>query len=113
MKNTKKLSKRSIVKGSYKHLFTIAMLMLLMFITIGRASAQQAYAVLTENSDGEGTLTLTFRYDKNKPKDVNTIIYCDWAQQKENITQVVFEESFAKARPTTCAHWFNGCTKLT
>ena len=36
-----------------------------------------------------------------------------WNAQKENIEKVVFNASFANARPTSCYYWFCGCSKLT
>lgn len=35
------------------------------------------------------------------------------AYAKENIYKVVFDASFACARPTSCYRWFYGCTNLT
>ena len=35
-----------------------------------------------------------------------------WASYKANIKKVVFDPSFAQARPTSTAHWFNGCENL-
>ena len=35
-----------------------------------------------------------------------------WNTHKDNITQVVFEASFANARPTTCCAWFQDFIKL-
>ena len=71
-----------------------------------------AYAVFNE-VDG----TLTFRYDNGKPKgaydlneDVNEPA---WNEQSANINKVVFDASFAKAKPTSCYKWFDDCTNLT
>ena len=36
-----------------------------------------------------------------------------WHAQKEKIKTVVFDASFAIARPTTCNTWFSGCKNLT
>ena len=36
-----------------------------------------------------------------------------WVTYNENITKVVFEESFKDARPTSCWLWFSGMEKLT
>ena len=35
-----------------------------------------------------------------------------WNTHKDNITQVVFEASFANARPTTCCAWFKNFSEL-
>ena len=36
-----------------------------------------------------------------------------WLANKDVITKVVFDPTFANARPTTCKDWFKGCMKLT
>ena len=36
-----------------------------------------------------------------------------WYAQRENIEKVVFDASFANARPTSCYRWFYKCTSLT
>jgi len=36
-----------------------------------------------------------------------------WLTQKENIYKVVFDASFANARPTSCCWWFGNCFYLT
>ena len=71
-----------------------------------------AYAVF----DG-GTRTLTFGCGPSKPAgayDLNVENNTPgWNAQKENIEKVVFDASFANARPTSCYYWFCGCSKLT
>ena len=71
-----------------------------------------AYAVF----DG-GTRTLTFGRGLSKPAgayDLNVENNTPgWNAQKENIEKVVFDASFANARPTSCYYWFCGCSKLT
>ena len=71
-----------------------------------------AYAVF----DG-GTRTLTFGCGPSKPAgayDLNVENNTPgWNAQKENIEKVVFDASFANARPTSCYYWFRGCSKLT
>ena len=71
-----------------------------------------AYAVF----DG-GTRTLTFGRGLSKPTgayDLNVENNTPgWNAQKENIEKVVFDASFANARPTSCYYWFCGCSKLT
>ena len=66
-----------------------------------------AYAVF-EGSTG----TLTFKCSPSKPEgayDLNR----DWYAIRENIKKVVFDASFANVRPTSCDHWFKGCSNLT
>ena len=62
------------------------------------------------------TKTLTFIYGP-KPEgayDLNVESNNPgWNAQKENIEKVVFNASFANARPTSCYYWFCGCSKLT
>lgn len=36
-----------------------------------------------------------------------------WWTQRANIEKVVFDASFANARPTSCYYWFSGCENLT
>ena len=61
--------------------------------------------------------TLTFRYDGGKPEgayDLNEKpSYPGWVAIRNNIKKVVFDASFAKARPTSCYYWFSGCDMLT
>ena len=39
--------------------------------------------------------------------------YPGWVAIRNNIKKVVFDASFAKARPTSCYYWFSGCDMLT
>ena len=66
----------------------------------------------------EGTGTLTFRRGASKPAgayDLYGGIYYPgwWYGQKGKIKTVVFDASFANARPTSCYCWFSGCNNLT
>ncbi len=72
-----------------------------------------AYAVLNGN-----TLTFKFEYEQHMLGDnewdvSNTGTEQPWSSQAGNITKVVFDPSFADARPTSCQKWFYGCEKLT
>ena len=72
-----------------------------------------AYAVFNK-VDG----TLTFRYDDSKPAGAYDLKEGDvrpaWNdEQSTNINKVVFDASFAKARPTSCYMWFYSCENLT
>ena len=67
----------------------------------------KGYAVF-EGSTG----TLTFKCSPSKPEgayDLNQ----GWYAISENIKKVVFDASFANARPTSCEHWFFYCSNLT
>ena len=61
--------------------------------------------------------TLTFRYKGVKPAgayDLNVESNDPgWNAQSANIKKVVFDASFANARPTSCCRWFADCLYLT
>ena len=63
------------------------------------------------------TGTLTFRYKGVKPAgayDLNVESNDPgWNAQSANIKKVVFDASFANARPTSCCWWFGNCFYLT
>lgn len=65
----------------------------------------KGYAVFDES-----TRTLTFRYGPSKPEgayDLNEGTNSPaWEKQRANIEKVVFDASFANARPTSCYKWF-------
>ena len=78
----------------------------------------ESYAVFDE-----ATNTLTFKRDTNKPAGAFALNEGDnapgWYKPNADgdntniIKKVVFDASFANARPTSCREWFNGCTDLT
>ena len=78
---------------------------------MAQTAQPEAYAVF-DSSTG----TLTFKYDNSKPADaylMNTgIYYPDWYDNGEDINNVVFDPSFAGARPTSCCGWFASCRNL-
>ncbi len=62
------------------------------------------------------TGTLTFRRGPSKPTgayELNDGSYRPMWTNHDNINKVVFDASFAKARPTSCYSWFSGCNNLT
>ena len=63
------------------------------------------------------TRTLTFRYKGVKPAEAYDLNVKSnnpgWQAQKRNIKKVVFDASFANARPTSCCLWFADCFYLT
>ena len=71
-----------------------------------------AYAVF-EGSTG----TLTFKCSPSKPEGAYDLNEGEgrpaWINQSDNIKKVVFDTSFAMARPTSCYWWFAGCKNLT
>ena len=74
------------------------------------------YAALSEDNT-----TLTFYYDENKYSrngmSVGPFVFPSlpgWYYQGENITKVVFDESFASYDElTSTEYWFSGCSNLT
>ena len=64
----------------------------------------------------EGTGTLTFRRGLSKPERAYALNLeasePGWLTHKDEIKKVVFDASFANARPTSCCSWFWYCTNL-
>ncbi|MBR0493400.1 MAG: leucine-rich repeat domain-containing protein [Muribaculaceae bacterium] len=80
------------------------------------AAAVEAYACYTPSNT-----TLTFYYDNQRSSrtgttyDLNTLNYSPgWYTDgtNANVTKVVFDPSFADARPTTCHSWFRDMAQL-
>jgi surface protein len=80
------------------------------------ANAQEAYACYTPENT-----TLTFYYDNLRSSRTGTTYSLNkdyygpgWESDQTNrsVTQVVFDSSFADARPTTTNRWFNYMQKL-
>ena len=110
------------MKTKLLHPIARLVLAILMCLPIygSHAFAQEAesYAVFDE-----ATNTLTFKHDTNKPdgafalnEDYNAP---GWYKSNDDgsnaniIKKVVFDASFANARPTSCYEWFNCCGYLT
>ena len=82
------------------------------------AQTAESYVVL-DNAAG----TLTFKHDANKPAGAFSLneglTYPAWyagdgdEDKKNNIKKVIFDSSFANARPTNCSFWFFECKDLT
>ena len=89
-------------------------LLITMMSAIG-ANAQEAYACFTPSN-----ATLTFYYDNQRSTRSNTynlntgVSYPGWYNNGTNadVTEVVFDPSFAGARPTTTYRWFYQMTNL-
>ena len=64
----------------------------------------------------KGTGTLTFRRGLSKPERAYALNLeasePGWLTHKDEIKKVVFDASFANARPTSCCRWFWYCTNL-
>ena len=78
-------------------------------VTYGSLLFDQAYAMFDD-----ATGTLTFSYG-TKPEGAYALNQerpePEWRMQE--IRTVVFDASFAYARPTSCSHWFKDCIYLT
>ena len=66
----------------------------------------------------KGTGTLTFRRGLSKPKGAYALNLEAsepgwWSTHRYEIKKVVFDASFANARPTSCYYWFCNCSELT
>ena len=65
----------------------------------------------------ESTGTLTFKCGLSKPEGAYDLNEGDsgpaWSKQSAKINKVVFDASFANARPTSCKMWFYNCNNLT
>ena len=101
--------------------WTMKKQLLLFFALVAIATsmkAQEAYAVFTQADN-----TLMFYYDDNRSSRPGTSYDLNLATQTpgwlgmdnygSKITKVVFDSSFANARPTSTFSWFNGMTALT
>lgn len=76
------------------------------------AQEAESYAVFDAES-----ATLTFRHDAAKPEGAYALNEgldrTQWSYLPSSIIKkVVFDASFAAARPTTCRGWFNSCSSL-
>ena len=87
---------------------------LLLVAGLQQAKAQEAYAVYTSDNT-----TLTFYYDNQRSShsgqtyDMNTgETQPGWKGIGADVTEVVFDASFANARPTSAYYWFYGMKKL-
>ena len=110
------------MKTKLLHPIARLVLAILMCLPIcgSHAFAQEAesYAVFDE-----ATNTLTFKHDTNKPAGAFALNEGDnapgWYKSNDDgsnaniIKKVVFDASFANARPTNCHLWFYGCKNLT
>ena len=81
----------------------------------GYFSPEGGFHAYAEFNNATGTLT--FSRGLSKPAgayDLNVGNNTpEWSTQKDDINKVVFDASFANARPTSCYKWFDGCANLT
>lgn len=78
----------------------------------GDDTPKTAFAVF-DPSNG----VLTFKYEASKPDGAYSLnegrAIPMWVTKHDvAIQKIIFDDSFAKARPTTCLCWFLGCTNL-
>ena len=69
--------------------------------------AAEAYVV--KSTDGK---TLTFYYDDNKASREGTVYDLSQNWRSSSITTVIFDSSFAQARPTSTSFWFSKMENL-
>lgn len=96
----------------------LVVIMAFLFAWGGAFAAVGPYVVFDSNAK-----TMTFKYGEQPTIDdvkcftLNSKTYVpNWSAKddiKKNVTTVVFDESFAAARPTTCRSWFKGFYQLT
>ena len=98
--------------NAYKsHRLSMLWLMLLTLLLVPtRMVAQTDYAYAEFD---KGTGTLTFKCGPSKPEEAYDLNEQGWLAQSRNIETVVFDASFANARPTSCYGWFVDCYCLT
>ena len=95
-------------------LMLITLLCFPVWSTAVQAQEAEPYAVF---ADG----VLTFKYDAAKPAGaygmnrilVDELLLPEWYVVGENVKKVVFDNSFAQARPTNCSGWFFNFANLT
>ena len=92
----------------------LSLLVLLMaVVTSAWAQEKVAYAQWDRNS-----ATLTFKYDANMPTRNAWLMNEEtsrpgwYSTARSSLTKVVFDASFAEARPTSLYMWFDRCSKL-
>jgi surface protein len=101
------------VKKTFRLLFVVLSVLV---VFAGKAIAQTPYCLFDEK-----TGTLTLGYGETLPEGAVEVseVVSDWKYIGENITsannvkKVVFDNSFAGFKPTTCALWFCDCSNLT
>ena len=93
------------------HRLSMLWLMLLTLLLVPTSMVSQTYPAYAEFDKGTGTLT--FKCGPSKPEEAYDLNEQGWLAQSRNIETVVFDASFANARPTSCYRWFSGCYCLT
>ena len=100
------------VKSRRRSTLWLMLFTLLLLPTSMVAQTDQAYAEFDNSTE-----TLTFKCGPSKPEEAYDLNVGTnnpgWLAQKEKIKKVVFDASFANARPTSCHYWFAVCSNLT
>ena len=100
------------VKSRRRSTLWLMLFTLLLLPTSMVAQTNLAYAEFDNSTE-----TLTFKCGPSKPEGAydlyEGIYYPGWYGQRGKIKTVVFDASFANARPTSCYYWFSGCNNLT
>ena len=100
------------VKSHRRSTLWLMLFTLLLLPTSMVAQTNLAYAEFDNSTE-----TLTFKCGPSKPEGAydlyKGIYYPGWYGQRGKIKTVVFDASFANARPTNCYYWFSGCNNLT
>ena len=92
--------------------------LLLALVGTQAMKAQEAYVVYQETATDT---IMTFYYDNAKSEKTDKVFnitnktYPEWYSDGSNakVTKVVFDPSFADARPTYCENWFQAMARLT
>ena len=102
------------VKSRRLSLLMLMLLTLLLLPTSMVAQTNQAYAEFDNSTE---TLTFKWSNSTSMPEGAYKLNVGTnnpgWLAQKEKIKKVVFDASFANARPTSCYYWFSECKNLT
>ena len=100
------------IKSLATRLLVVFIMCLPLWTSKSYSQEAESYVVLN-TTDG----TLTFKHDTEKPSDAYSLNYGynfpGWKNQAEKIKTVIFDDSFADARPEFCSYWFANCENLT
>ena len=111
--NTTDLFSTLAVKSHIRSTLWLMLFTLLLLPTRMVAQTDYAYA---EFDEGTGTLTFKWSNSTSIPTGAYDLNEGDikpgWYDKREKIKTVVFNASFANARPTSCYYWFSGCKNL-
>ena len=109
-------TKSLCLTGGAHVMYCIAAVLLALLLPV-QTMADEAWVEYNSNDS-----TLTFKYG-SKPESFNEVITAyvlntgtdtpGWNDEALNIKSVVFDASFASARPTSCYAWFKNCVNLT